>query len=70
MNLNEFWKLCDAHDYSYSYSDDHRYWKAGSTEEDVIKNVIGKYGAEYKKMYDAFLDFWWKSGVKPNEPAN
>jgi hypothetical protein len=32
----EFLRLCREHDLTFEFSDDHRYWKAGSSERQVI----------------------------------
>lgn len=50
--INEYFDKIVRHDYSYQYSDDHRYWMAGTASEkeiekliEVIINTIG-YNAE------------------------
>jgi len=37
MTEQEFRALCERHDLTYAYSDDHRYWKAGVQTYDEVK---------------------------------
>ncbi len=41
--LKQFAKLLMSHDYLYSYSDDHRAWKAGVAEEKVLMDMIEEF---------------------------
>ena len=41
--LKRFAKLLMSHDYLYSYSDDHRAWKAGVAEEKVLMDMIEEF---------------------------
>lgn len=69
MSLLEFWNMCSKHDYSYSYSDDHRYWKAGVAEADAIKEAVDAGGEEYENMYHEWLAHWWEKKPKPEKPS-
>lgn len=49
MNLYEFEKLLQAHDWTYTYSDDHRVWKKGVAEETQInlaRNLLADQGVD------------------------
>ena len=41
--LKRFAKLLMSHDYLYSYSDDHRAWKAGVAEEKILMDMIEEF---------------------------
>lgn len=42
------------HDWTFEMSDDHRYWKWGQAEMNVIRNQIHKCGDSGKKLLDFF----------------
>jgi hypothetical protein len=38
--LNEYFDKIKSHDYSYQFSDDHRWWERGTNSENCIKEMI------------------------------
>lgn len=48
----EFTKLCNAHDWTYEYSDDHSVWKRGTAERDRLMAIVKEGGAEYGHIYN------------------
>lgn len=40
MTPSEFWDACERHDWTYSFSDDHRVWRAGQAERDSIDRAV------------------------------
>ena len=48
-NIREYFKQLRYHDWYYNYSDDHRVWKAGSANYDLIRDKR-KEKQTYKSM--------------------
>ena len=46
-SLEDFTVLCNNHDWTYEYSDDHSVWKRGSAQRDVLVAICKEGGAEY-----------------------
>ncbi len=58
-NIREYFKQLRYHDWYYNYSDDHRVWKAGSANYDLIRDK-SKENLTYKRMYNEFTK-WMNS---------
>jgi len=58
-NIREYFKQLRYHDWYYNYSDDHRVWKAGSANYDLIRDK-SKENVIYKRMYNEFTK-WMNS---------
>ena len=58
-NIREYFKQLRYHDLYYNYSDDHRVWKAGSANYDLIRDK-SKENVTYKRMYNEFTK-WMNS---------
>ena len=58
-NIREYFKQLRYHDWYYNYSDDHRVWKAGSANYDLIRDK-SKENLTYKRMYKEFIE-WMNS---------
>ena len=58
-NIREYFKQLRYHDWYYNYSDDHRVWKAGSANYDLIRDN-SKENVTYKRMYNEFTK-WMNS---------
>ena len=58
-------ELLKTHDWSYAYSDDHRYYKAGELEEREILALIQKLGEEGKRLYHEY-----KPKLKESKPLD
>ena len=67
----EFVDLVAKHDLTYEYSDDHRYWKAGSASMDKINALAAQLPREFvvatwnatvdMKIVEAYRkDWYWK----------
>jgi len=53
-SLVDFTVLCNNHDWTYEYSDDHSVWKRGSAQRDVLVAICKEGGAEYGHIYNRF----------------
>lgn len=49
--IEEFTKLCEDHDWTFGYSDDHRAWKKGNEERKYLMKCIRYGGTEYMNIY-------------------
>ncbi len=49
--LEEFKETCNSHDWYYSYSDDHKVWKAGHYTAQYMDAVVTKGGLDYLKVW-------------------
>ena len=62
MTLQEFYDYLSGHDWSYQYSDDHKEWRKGRDNAEVIKRIVAanendpRYSALYKQFCVWFLD--------------
>ena len=50
MNREDYIKLLYSHDWTYQYSDDHRYYKKGRAEEKRLKD-LAQVNEEFEKLY-------------------
>lgn len=50
--LETFSGLCNHHDWTYLYSDDHSVYKRGSVERDILLEIVEHGGAGYAKVYN------------------
>ena len=66
-------KMLESHDWTYQYSDDHRYWRKGSDERNIIHNKIkelGGFNKEIVKKWNKFApkgeqtDMEWQEMIK------
>ena len=57
-------KMLESHDWTYEYSDDHRYWKKGSNERDVIHDKIKELGGFNKEIINKWNKYAPKSMKK------
>ena len=53
MNKREFFNACHNHDWTFEYSDDHRYWVAGNKQQAILRAAINEH-PEYQEIYDAW----------------
>lgn len=55
--LEDFERACAAHDLTYSYSDDGRWWRAGLASHQRIKNAAEKFPREdVERIWNAQVD--------------
>jgi|TARA_R110002153_G_scaffold94742_1_gene228172 hypothetical protein len=59
MDIQDFFKLLEHHDWYYNYSDDHRAWKKGQEESQRIQSIIQEVPL-YTTMYLAMSDYMFK----------
>lgn len=56
-------RLIDSHDYTYQYSDDHRYYRRGQSEYDAIQRALndatGETGDRARAYWKAKQQQWW-----------
>ena len=53
-------QMLESHDFTYEYSDDHRYYKQGSQECKIIDNKVKEMGGWSKKL----VELWNKYAPK------
>lgn len=51
-----FETLLKKHDWTYTYSDDHRWWVRGNEEMKVIQAYIKANGQEAMDLYEVYLN--------------
>lgn len=49
--LEEFQKLCENHDWTFGYSDDHRVYTRGRDQRDFLLRCITNGGDDYLNIY-------------------
>ena len=59
-------KMLKAHDWTYEYSDDHRYWERGRKEMSIINDKIKELGGWSQKIVNKYNKYapksiWWTS---------
>lgn len=54
MNLEDFKKLLDNHDWFYSFSDDHGVWQRGNKQVAEIESALANSTPEIKKLYNEY----------------
>ena len=54
LSLN---KMLESHDWTYQYSEDHKYWVKGRQESLIIKDKIKEMGGWNQKMVDRWNKF-------------
>lgn len=50
MTKEDYIKLLDLHDWTYEFSDDHRWYKKGKAEADRLKALAAS-NDEFKELY-------------------
>ena len=50
-SLEDFTVLCNNHDWTYEYSDDHSVWRRGNIEREILLLCVNKGGAEYARVF-------------------
>ena len=75
MTLTEFYDLLKRHDWSFQYSDDHRYWQKGSDQLEQIQYIMkqNEDDLRYRSLYDQYRAWAFDVEgdiVKPEEPEN
>jgi hypothetical protein len=59
MDIQEFFKLLENHDWYYQYSDDHRAWSKGRNESLRLQSIIQEVPL-YTTMYLTMSDYMFK----------
>lgn len=68
MCLREFYNLCEAHDWTYQYSDDGDVYRAGQEEYKRISSLKLAF-PEKQQMYTDFYRYHYNRGPKPIMPS-
>tara|TARA_R100000951_G_scaffold99732_1_gene90218 strand:- start:180 stop:401 length:222 start_codon:yes stop_codon:yes gene_type:complete len=53
-SLVDFTVLCNNHDWTFAYSDDHSAYRRGSLELTILMECIKQGGIEYEQVYNRF----------------
>lgn len=69
MTPRKFWTACRIHDWTYMYSDDPEVYRNGKEEREALLRIADK-GPDFKRVYDAWHDYHFDSGAKPEEPKD
>lgn len=65
MNADEYFSLLNAHDWTYSYSDDHSIWRRGENNDKKLR-MLHHNNKEFKELYTKFHDFYvYNKGERP-----
>ena len=51
----EFFKLCESHDWYYEYSDDGRVWRKGREQHEKLQSMVAKH-EEYRAIYRSWAE--------------
>jgi hypothetical protein len=79
--LEDFKRACEAHDLTYSYSDDGRWWRAGCESHERIVKAAEKFPREdVERIWNAVVDtkvipdaapqFYWSWPAPPAPPED
>ena len=73
MNLFEFYRLLQRHDWSYNFSDDHKVWQKGRDEANMIQHILdgNKRDEKFRNLYDQYHNWFWDTNgdvAKPIAP--
>ena len=73
MTIQEFYDLLKAHDWSYQYSDDHRYWSKGRDEANMIEHILkgNSHDPKFRNLYEEFREWAFDAlgdVTKPEKP--
>ena len=73
MTLQEFYDLLKIHDWSYEYSDDHRYWNKGRNEDGMIQHILQGHSRDpqFRGLYDQYRSWAFDTQgdiTKPERP--
>jgi len=63
MNVKEFFKLCEDHDWYYQYSDDNRYWTAGERSFKYLTSLT-KDNLEFEKIFYDWYSYHFANNNK------
>lgn len=63
--LEDFERACNGHDLTYSYSDDHRWWRAGFDSHRRIERAAKQFPREdVERIWNAMVDRRVVEGVR------
>lgn len=69
MNLKEYYALLGGHDWTYSYSDDHRCWQAGEAARRELA-IIAKQSPQHQHLFNAWEEYRLRGGPLPFSGPN
>jgi len=64
----EFFKLCQSHDWYYEYSDDGRDYRKGRDQLDKIRSMAAKH-KDYREIYTSWVKYKFSSARRGNEKS-
>lgn len=67
LSLGEFYVHLKRHDWTYMMSDDPGVYRRGSEFESKLK-AMAKTSPEHLALFDAYQEFVWGRGPKPEDP--
>lgn len=70
MNLQDYYDLLEQHDWYYIFSDDHKVYEKGKSNQDKLVDLAEENGPKFKELYKAFGDHYfsgkpWDTEQKP-----
>ena len=68
MTKQEFFSLCSAHDWYYSYSDDHGAWRRGAAEAATLQR-LAREDLSLRPILESFAAWVNGDGPKPTSPS-
>lgn len=67
MTPRKFWTMCRIHDWTYMYSDDPEVYANGVKSLNDLLRIADK-GPEFEEVYNAWENYHFHCGPKPDEP--
>lgn len=68
FNLQDFYDLLEAHDWTFRKSDDHGAWKKGNQESATL-NILADHDAMCHALLKAYSAYIWMDEPKPKRPT-
>ena len=74
LTLQEFYALLERHDWYYDWSDDHRVWRKGTRERNILESLAKENGPEYQTLLEQYRKYMFKANTeqisKPARPED
>lgn len=65
--LRAYWEMLSRHDWTFHYSDDPYWYRAGKTERDRLERIADQ-SPEHRALFDAVEAYGWHRGPLPPQP--
>ena len=69
INLDDFWELCEAHDWHYERSDDPSVYRKGRANL-IRLSLISEQTEDHFKLYADYIAYKFNNNPKPERPIN